>query len=116
MSIPKCPFNLQGDVLCIEFVEEKSIVALPSGTDLENKSGKFILTGKGPGLPDKESEMDKFELGDEILFQPQNSYMFTNSQRLPNRHFAMLRVGQVLGSWKKDIESMTPSESIVSLN
>ncbi len=112
-EIPECPFEILGDLVCAELIEEKRTVMLPSTTKKEELGGKFVVIAVGPGLPDKDGvlQQPKFERGDEIFFQKQNSYMFQDSNRVPDRYFAMIRAGMILGKWKGPT---TPVERIIA--
>lgn len=112
-DIPECPFEILGDLVCAEFLEEKRTITLPSTTKKEELGGKFVVIGVGPGLPDKDGNVTppSFSRGEEIFFQKQNAYMFQDSARIPDRYFAMIRAGMILAKWKGPT---TPVERILA--
>lgn len=112
----QCPFELQGDLICCEFLPDKIHIHLPDTADQQEQAGRFKVIGVGPGLPfdskDPNSAFNKpnFEVGDYLLFQKQNAYLFQDSGRLPGRFFAMIRAGQVIAKWK----DLTPPQDTVN--
>lgn len=116
MSIPKCPFVLNGDVVCAELIPDQILIARPQTASDEGVPGRFQVIGVGPGIPYDQSKPDsplrpmKHKVGDWILFQKQNAFMFQDSGRLPERYFAMLRDGQILCTW----DDQTPPQETVN--
>lgn len=109
-DIPKCPFILNGDIVCAELIPDHIIIQRPQTASEEAVPGRFLVIGVGPGIPYDQSKEDsplrplKHQVGDWVFFQKQNAYMFQDSGRLPERFFAMIRDGQILGKW----DDLTP--------
>lgn len=94
---------------------DKITLHLPQSVKSEDQAGRFKVIGVGPGLPydpkDPFSVVNApdFQVGDWILFQKQNAYLFQDSGRLHGRLFAMIRAGQILAKWK---DATPPLETV----
>lgn len=108
MPTPDCPFRVHGDAVVVEFIEDKSLILSRHDTPVENLKGHFVVTGKGPGLTGKESDMDAVSIGDSVIFQPQNCFKF-ETQYARDRTFYVIRAPFILLSWLEKPEAEAPA-------